>query len=188
MRYKKDDLVRLCKERDLLDHENRTKPQLVDALLQWVRWQCRQAAHPPLPSPCSRGARPQRDNKTSEMSSPVSSPLSSCSTISNLSTQTARDETKTQALRGLEHASARTAAGTPLLMRPEHLASPDKPRTPEHSKDHEQQEDVNALDLESLQLRDKEIQPEELTKLELVGSGGFKVGTTSPSSFFSSRS
>lgn len=37
MRYKKDDLVRLCKERDLLDDENRTKPQLVDALLQWVR-------------------------------------------------------------------------------------------------------------------------------------------------------
>ncbi|GAA5916515.1 hypothetical protein JCM8208_005037 [Rhodotorula glutinis] len=150
MRYKKDDLVRLCKERDLLDDENRTKPQLVDALLNW------------------------RDNKSTEMSSPVSSPLSSSSTISNLSTQTARNETKTQALRGLEHASARTAAGTPLLMRPEHLASPNKPQSKQHSKDNEQQEDVNALDLESLQLRDKEIQPEELTKLELVGSGGFK--------------
>ncbi|GAA5843679.1 hypothetical protein JCM9279_000100 [Rhodotorula babjevae] len=150
MRYKKDDLVRLCKERDLLDDENRTKPQLVDALLQW------------------------RDSKSTEMSSPVSSPLSSSSTVSNLSTQTARNETKTQALRGLEHASARTAAGTPLLMRPEHLASPNKPHSPQHSKDNEQQEDVNALDLESLQLRDKEIQPEELTKLELVGSGGFK--------------
>lgn len=60
-------------------------------------------------------------------------------------------------------------------MRPGHSASPEKPRTPEHSKEHEQQEDVNALDLESLQLRDKEIQPEELTKLERVGSGGFKV-------------
>ncbi|BGP45834.1 hypothetical protein JCM10450v2_001669 [Rhodotorula kratochvilovae] len=149
MRYKKDDLVRLCEERDLLDNENRTKPQLIDALLQW------------------------RD-KTSEMSSPVSSPRSSSSTISNLSTKTAREETKTQALRGLEHASARTSAGTPLLMRADHSASPEKPRTPEHSKEHEHQEDVNALDLESLQLRDKEIQPEELTKLERVGSGGFK--------------
>ncbi|GAA5922664.1 hypothetical protein JCM3775_005807 [Rhodotorula graminis] len=151
MRYKKDDLVRLCKERDLLDDENRTKAQLVDALLYW------------------------RDNQATEVSSPVSSPLSSSSTISNLSTQTARNETKTQALRGLEHASARTAAGTtPLLMRPEHLASPNKPQSAQHSKENEQQEDVNALDLESLQLRDKEIQPEELTKLELVGSGGFK--------------
>ncbi|GAA6056330.1 hypothetical protein JCM3770_000673 [Rhodotorula araucariae] len=149
MRYKKDDLVRLCEERDLLDNVNRTKPQLIDALLQW------------------------RD-KTSEMSSPVSSPRSSSSTISNLSTKTAREETKTQALRGLEHASARTSAGTPLLMRADHSASPEKPRTPEHSKEHEHQEDVNALDLESLQLRDKEIQPEELTKLERVGSGGFK--------------
>ncbi|KPV75607.1 uncharacterized protein RHOBADRAFT_14012 [Rhodotorula graminis WP1] len=59
-------------------------------------------------------------------------------------------------------------------MRPEHLASPNKPQSAQHSKENEQQEDVNALDLESLQLRDKEIQPEELTKLELVGSGGFK--------------
>ncbi|GAA6006344.1 uncharacterized protein JCM10292_002655 [Rhodotorula paludigena] len=150
MRCKKDELVRLCEERDLLDHEARTKQQLIDALLQW------------------------RD-KESEASSPISSPLSSSSTISNLSTETAREETKTQALNALEHASARTnGTGTPLLMRPGHSASPEKPRTPEHSKEHEQQEDVNALDLESLQLRDKEIQPEELTKLERVGSGGFK--------------
>lgn len=37
MRCKKDELVRLCEERDLLDHEARTKQQLIDALLQWVR-------------------------------------------------------------------------------------------------------------------------------------------------------
>lgn len=37
------------------------------------------------------------------------------------------------------------------------------------------QEEVNALDLESLQLQDKEINPDLLTKLEKIGSGGFKV-------------
>lgn len=36
MRYRKDDLVRLCEERDI-EHGGRKKAQLVDALLQWVR-------------------------------------------------------------------------------------------------------------------------------------------------------
>lgn len=60
-------------------------------------------------------------------------------------------------------------------MRERHSESPEKPRTVDCSKEREHQEDVNALDLESLQLQDKEIPPEKLTKLELVGSGGFKV-------------
>lgn len=41
------------------------------------------------------------------------------------------------------------------------------------------QEEVNALDLESLQLLDKEINPDLLTKLEKIGSGGFKVRSRS---------
>ena len=39
MRYRKDDLVRLCEERDI-DHDGRKKAQLVDALLQWVSCGC----------------------------------------------------------------------------------------------------------------------------------------------------
>jgi hypothetical protein len=108
-------------------------------------------------------------------SSPASV-ASSSSTASNASTETARGETKTQALNAVGHASNRTSgARTPLLMRPDHSASPEKPQTPEHSKEHEQQEDVNTLDLESLHLQDKEIQPDKLTRLERIGSGGFKV-------------
>ncbi|GAA6004675.1 hypothetical protein JCM10207_000976 [Rhodosporidiobolus poonsookiae] len=151
LRFKKDKLLQLYKEHELGGKgTGATKRQLIEALLQW------------------------RD-KESEPSSPISQASSSGSTVSNLSTQTAREETKTQALAHVEHASARTSASnTPLLMRPDHLASPEKPRTPEHSKEHEQQEDVNALDLESLQLQDKEIQPDKLTKLERIGSGGFK--------------
>lgn len=59
-------------------------------------------------------------------------------------------------------------------MRKGHAASPNKPMTPMCSKENEQEE-VNGLDLESLQLADKEIMPEKLTKLEKIGSGGFKV-------------
>ncbi|GAA5867899.1 hypothetical protein JCM1840_003481 [Sporobolomyces johnsonii] len=148
LRRKKDDLVRLCEERDLDNDGRSTKQQLVDALLQW------------------------RDQEAGT-SSPDSA-SSASSTLSNLSTETARAETKTQRLDAVEHASARTSKSTPLLMRAEHPVSPEKPRTPDHSKQREQQEDVNALDLESLQLQDKEIPPDKLTKLELVGSGGFK--------------
>ncbi|BGP13780.1 hypothetical protein JCM10213_006388 [Rhodosporidiobolus nylandii] len=148
LRYKKDELLRLCEEHDVSNDGAATKKQLVDALLQW------------------------RDK---DFDRPSSGASSASSTLSNASTQTARNETKTQALDAVEHASARTnGEKTPLLMRPDHLASPEKPRTPEHSKEQERQEDVNALDLESLQLQDKEIQPEKLQKLERVGSGGFK--------------
>ena len=59
-------------------------------------------------------------------------------------------------------------------MRPGRSASPNKPHTVTRSKADEQEE-VNGLDLESLQLQDKEIAPEKLTKLEKIGSGGFKV-------------
>ncbi|GAA5932850.1 serine/threonine kinase [Sporobolomyces koalae] len=147
LRCRKDDLVRLCEERDLRN-DGRTKKELVDALLQW---------------------RDQENYASSQ-----DSDASTSSTVSNASTETARGATKTARLERASHASRRTSKDTPLLMRAEHPASPDKPRTPKNSKEREQQEDVNALDLESLQLQDKEIPPEKLTKLELVGSGGFK--------------
>lgn len=122
--------------------------------------------------PCSNL---QRDMDI-EASSPVSAASSTGSTLSTLSTDTARQETKTQALKVADHASERQdSSNRPLLMRSHHSASPEKPQTPEHSKVHEHQEDVNALDLESLQLQDKEIPPEQLEKLERIGSGGFKV-------------
>lgn len=88
------------------------------------------------------------------------------------SNATAKAGTKTAALRAIE-SSPRSGNKTPLLMRGEHLSSPGKPHTPEHSKGDEQEE-VNALDLESLQLQDKEIQPDKLIRLEKIGSGGFK--------------
>ncbi|GAA5995946.1 hypothetical protein JCM5350_000244 [Sporobolomyces pararoseus] len=147
LRCKKDDLVRLCAERDL-ENDGRTKKELVDALLQW---------------------RDQENYASSQ-----DSDASTNSTLSNASTETARGATKTARLAKASRPSKRGSKDTPLLMRERHSASPEKPRTVDCSKEREHQEDVNALDLESLQLQDKEIPPEKLTKLELVGSGGFK--------------
>jgi hypothetical protein len=57
----------------------------------------------------------------------------------------------------------------PVLMRSNRVHT-DEPRTPP-LKDTEQELE---LDLESLGLEDREIPPEKLTKLEKIGSGGFK--------------
>ena len=43
-----------------------------------------------------------------------------------------------------------------------------------HAKHRGEEEEGLELDLESLGLEDKEIPPEKLTKLEKIGSGGFK--------------
>ncbi|KAA1469404.1 hypothetical protein DENSPDRAFT_835021 [Dentipellis sp. KUC8613] len=59
----------------------------------------------------------------------------------------------------------------PVLLRSEHVHM-DEPRTPPPS--HGQKEDELELDLESLGLEDREIPPSKLTKLEKIGSGGFK--------------
>jgi hypothetical protein len=50
----------------------------------------------------------------------------------------------------------------------------DEPRTPPLSENRKEHEPELELDLESLGLEDREIPPEQLTKLEKIGSGGFK--------------
>jgi len=160
--------VRLCEERDL-QNDGRTKKELVDALLQWVCLILSQLREAVL----NEGPTIQRDQEN--YASSQDSDASTNSTLSNASTETARGIPKTARLAAASHASRKTSRNTPLLMRAQHPISPEKPRSRNRSKEKEHQEDVNALDLESLQLQDKEIPPDKLTKLELVGSGGFKV-------------
>ncbi|KAF8264232.1 kinase-like domain-containing protein [Lactarius quietus] len=60
----------------------------------------------------------------------------------------------------------------PVLLRTHvHL---DEPRTPPLSSAQREREEELELDLESLGLEDREIPPDKLTKLEKIGSGGFK--------------
>ena len=62
-----------------------------------------------------------------------------------------------------------------MLLRSHHVHM-DEPRTPPLSTKQREKDgegDVE-LDLESLGLEDREIPPEKLTKLEKIGSGGFK--------------
>jgi hypothetical protein len=50
----------------------------------------------------------------------------------------------------------------------------DEPCTPPLSSAQRERDEELELDLESLGLEDREIPPDRLTKLEKIGSGGFK--------------
>jgi hypothetical protein len=64
---------------------------------------------------------------------------------------------------------------TPVLLRNAGMHHSPQPQTPPISKKGKdlESEDIE-LDLGSLGLVDKEIPPEEIVKLEKIGSGGFK--------------
>ncbi|KAI8982825.1 hypothetical protein BD414DRAFT_419360 [Trametes punicea] len=122
-----------------------TKPQLAQALLEW------------------------RDRHASEAA--TSSP-SSTGTARPPSTARAPRRRKTRSQSG---SGGRRSATPPVLLRSHHVHM-DEPRTPPLSgrqKDKEGDGELE-LDLESLGLEDREIPPEKLTKLEKIGSGGFK--------------
>lgn len=149
VRLRRDDLVRLCETRDL--DAMGTKPQLASALLQW------------------------RDRQSQTGSSP-----SSTGTVRPSSTVKRRRKSSSSG-GGTKYHHAHTNPTTPILLRSHHFHA-DEPRTPpmsgmvngDGSGGGKDQEPELELDLESLGLEDREIPPEKLTKLEKIGSGGFK--------------
>ncbi|THH29084.1 hypothetical protein EUX98_g5106 [Antrodiella citrinella] len=70
--------------------------------------------------------------------------------------------------------STRTNSGTPPVLFREDRVHMDEPRTPPLTSRNKENEPEFELDLGSLGLDDREIPPEKLTKLEKIGSGGFK--------------
>lgn len=67
----------------------------------------------------------------------------------------------------------RSKSTTPVLLRSERVHI-DEPVTPPLTSHNKEAEPEFELDLESLGLDDREIPPDKLTKLEKIGSGGFK--------------
>jgi len=98
-----------------------------------------------------------RDRQTNDLSSPSS-------------TGTVRPASHRRNRRTRKDSDVTTmTSDVPVLLRSHHVHH-DEPRTPVLEKENEDLE----LDLESLGLEDREIPPEKLTKLEKIGSGGFK--------------
>jgi len=157
LRLKRDNLIRLCEEREI--QAEGTKKDLVQNLLAW-----RDTNEPASPSSdVSQQSRPQSMASEEQAQEEEGPPPTANSRVVSL---------------------ARTADGTssrPIIL--DSTVTDQKPfaertaiKTPMGPKTALQKKDDigELLDLESLNLQDKEIQPEQLKKLELIGSGGFK--------------
>ncbi|OJA12548.1 hypothetical protein AZE42_08138 [Rhizopogon vesiculosus] len=104
-----------------------------------------------------------RDQRTHDFSSP-----SSTGTVRPPSTTRRRGS-------GRRKTKSRSQSGTPPVLMRSHRVHQDEPRTPPLVGENATQvEPELELDLESLGLEDREIPPDKLTKLEKIGSGGFK--------------
>lgn len=197
MRLRRDDLLRLCRDRDL--SEVGTKHDLAVTLLDWYSLQRHNNAGEddtaPSTSPSASEAddsgdedyeeqadtsmvsvasADEDDEEAAEAASPAKSARSDVTARG--STQRARNETKTQALAKLSNKRQSydpASQDKPLLMHSkDDLVHSEKVDTPPGSGD--QQDNDLELDLESLNLLDKEIAPDKLKKGEKIGSGGFK--------------
>jgi hypothetical protein len=146
IRLRRDDLVKLCENRNLAAEG--TKQQLAKALITW-----REKQH------------------------------SSSSPSAVSSTSTAKPTSGPARKAGRRKHSKKNP--TPVLLRSDRILV-ETPHTPIPDSDvindpgdapiihNSQQEPELELDLESLGLEDKEIPPHLITKLEKIGSGGFK--------------
>lgn len=82
--------------------------------------------------------------------------------------------TKVNGRRRRTRSRSKSSSATPPVLLRSHRVHNDEPVTPlPLSKDKKDDVDLE-LDLESLGLEDREIPPDKLTKLEKIGSGGFK--------------
>lgn len=103
-----------------------------------------------------------RDHQSDVASAPSSSSTARPQSISKSNGRRRRTRSKSNS----------NSATPPVLLRSERYHD-DEPITPPVSKEKKDEGDLE-LDLESLGLEDREIPPDKLTKLEKIGSGGFK--------------
>ena len=91
------------------------------------------------------------------------------------STGTVRPPSTIRARGGRRRTKSRSHSNTPPTHMRSHRVHPDEPcPSPVSNGQQGQPEPELELDLESLGLEDREIPPDKLTKLEKIGSGGFK--------------
>ena len=198
MRLRRDDLLKLCLDSNI--HGEGTKKELASRLLEWHSLQQNDDETVDIISPSSTNDEEEYNNEEEDdsfdpaadmsltsqssvdedgeeqliTSSPVKSDFSDVTARQAL--KYARNETKTQALAKLSNKSqsydSRSQEKPLLLQNQESLVHSKKVDTPPGSGD--QQDNDLELDLESLNLLDKEIAPDKLKKGGKIGSGGFK--------------
>ena len=185
LRLKRDDLIQLCQDRNL--SAEGTKKDLATLLLDWYQQRHEGDDETSTATSVTENDDEEADESftpegdmsivSNESVNSVDSASSSDSAgTARMSIRKARNETKTQALKKLSNKSQSYDAETqekPLLLQDaDQLVHSKKVDTPPGSGD--KQENDLELDLESLNLLDKEIAPDKLKRGEKIGSGGFK--------------
>lgn len=99
---------------------------------------------------------------------------STTSAPSSSSTARPSSMTRLNGRRPRTRSQSKSSSVTPPVLMRSHRIHEDEPVTPPLSKEKKDGEGDLELDLESLGLEDREIPPDKLTKLEKIGSGGFK--------------
>ncbi|CBQ73219.1 conserved hypothetical protein [Sporisorium reilianum SRZ2] len=174
-RLRKSELEQLCLHRGIHLDEDDKKANLIKKLLDW---------HQLAELDAERDVDGQEEDDADEARSDIST-----------ATATARDDeikagqrtpTRRRNTRAASntHAASATDSDQPLLLRARgKVVSSEKLPTPPLTSNNEEAnppqagdgvDELNGLDLESLNLTDKEIPPSKLEKLEKIGSGGFK--------------
>lgn len=195
LRLRRDALVQMCQERDL--EETGTKADLATALLDWCaenghadeEGDADQSEQSASSDPDDEEDAEDEDFEPADVSMETVSSVTSVESSSTVSSHTprsdattraaARKETKTQALAKLSNKRQsydKASRDKPLLLKSPgskaQLVHSPRPNTPPGSGD--AQDNDLELDLESLNLLDKEIHPDKLKRGEKIGSGGFK--------------
>lgn len=176
LRLKRDNLVRLCEEREL--NVEGTKKDLVQNLLEW-----RETVEDDDMSFSSQASQ-QSGSAEEDSGADTSAPADSTEQHTKI-----REGTYSRPIvldSQYQTSEAREAKGgaplKPLLLQSGHethiedsiLQTPTG-ESPKSSRAPSKKDDIGELlDLESLNLQDKEIHADQIKKLDLIGSGGFK--------------
>ncbi|GAK65927.1 kinase-like protein [Moesziomyces antarcticus] len=190
-RLRKAALEQLCNHREIDIGADDKKANLITKLLEWHQLTALEAAGEDGSGSDDEGSSLRPNASTETIVGGADAIRSNVSTA----TATADDEaakagqrTPTRRRNGRAGRHARPAAtdsDKPLLLRGRDKGntSSDKLPTPPLTSNNEEAQapqagdgvdELNGLDLESLNLTDKEIAPSKLEKLEKIGSGGFK--------------
>ncbi|GAC94003.1 hypothetical protein PHSY_001572 [Pseudozyma hubeiensis SY62] len=174
-RLRKSELERLCLDREIDMDEEDKKAGLIKKLLEWRQFSQLDAEN---------GARlDDDDDDADETRSDRSTATAVAEDDQGKSGQ--RTPTRRRNTRATSNAfPSATDSDQPLLLRARgKVVSSEKLPTPPLTSNNEEAnapqpgdgvDELNGLDLESLNLTDKEIAPSKLEKLEKIGSGGFK--------------
>ena len=169
-RLRKAELLSLCTERGLNVSDELKKADLVQALLNSVS------------TMIVTGGRPLLNARFSQVDArqPASSGRSDATSIAKVSSTSSLSSAPPPSS-GKQTKKSRSKTATPLLLRSKSKeiqdTQPDTPPLTTGNADAhpaEAVDELNGLDLESLNLVDKEIAPSKLEKLDKIGSGGFK--------------